>query len=107
MAKQFHLADLFETVAATVPDRIAIRAASATLAYAELNDRADRLAAGLAAQGVKRGDTVGLYLMNSPAFLEGFIAAAKLGADGLNSSQSIHNSDHQTLGPYNWPGWIG
>lgn len=84
MAKQFHLADLFETVAAAVPDRIAIRAASATLTYAELNDRADRLAAGLAAQGVKRGDTVGLYLMNSPAFLEGFIAAAKLGAVPYN-----------------------
>ena len=84
MAKQFHLADLFETVAATVPDRIAIRAASATLTYAELNDRADRLAAGLAAQGVKRGDTVGLYLMNGPAFLEGFIAATKLGAVPYN-----------------------
>ena len=84
MAKQFHLADLFETVAATVPDRIAIRAASATLTYAELNDRAERLAAGLAAQGVARGDTVGLYLMNSPAYLEGFIAAVKLGAVPYN-----------------------
>ena len=61
MAKQFHLADLFETVAATVPDRIAIRAASATLTYAELNDRAERLAAGLATNGVTRGDTVGLF----------------------------------------------
>ncbi len=84
MAKQFHLADLFETVAATVPDRIAIRAASATLTYAELNDRAERLAAGLAAHGVTRGDTVGLYLMNSPAYLEGFIAAVKLGAVPYN-----------------------
>lgn len=84
MAKQFHLADLFETVAATVPDRIAIRADSATLTYAELNDRAERLAAGLAAHGVGRGDTVGLYLMNSPAYLEGFIAATKIGAVPYN-----------------------
>ncbi len=84
MAKQFHLADLFETVAATVPDRVAIKTVSTTLTYAELNDRADRLAAGLAAQGVTRGDTVGLYLMNSPAYLEGFIAAVKLGAVPYN-----------------------
>ena len=84
MATQFHLADLFETVAKTVPDRVAIISDSGRLTYAELNDRADRLAAGLAAHGVTRGDKVGLYLYNSPAFLEGFIAACKLGAVPYN-----------------------
>lgn len=49
-----------------------------------MNERADRLAAGLAAQGVGRGDAVGLYLHNSPAYLEGFIAACKLGAVPYN-----------------------
>ena len=84
MASQFHLADLFETVAATCPDRVAIRAASATLTYAELNDQSERLAAGLYAHGVRRGDNVGLYLTNSPAYLIGFIAAIKLGAVPFN-----------------------
>ena len=84
MASQFHLADLFETVAATVPERMAIIAVSARLTYAEVNARTDRLAAGLAAHGIGRGDTVGLYMMNSPAYLEGFIAAAKLGAVPYN-----------------------
>ena len=84
MARQFHLADLFETVAATVPDRLAIIAGSARLSYAELNARTDRLAAGLAAHGIGRGDSVGLYMMNSPAYLEGFIAAMKLGAVPYN-----------------------
>ncbi len=84
MASQFHLADLFETVAATVPDRVALIGDNARYTFAELNERCDRLAAGLAAHGVGRGDTVGLYMYNSPAYLEGFIAACKLGAVPYN-----------------------
>jgi 3-oxocholest-4-en-26-oate---CoA ligase len=84
MATQFQLADLFETVARTVPDRLAVIADSARLTFAELDDRCDRIAAGLAAHGVGRGDKVGLYLHNGPAYLEGFIAACKLGAVPYN-----------------------
>ena len=84
MAAQFHLADVFETVVATAPERLAIVSTSARLTYAELNARCDRLAAGLAAHGVGRGDTIGLYLMNGPAYLESFIAAIKLGAVPFN-----------------------
>ena len=84
MASQFHLADLFETVARTVPDRIALIGERERLTFAELNDRCDRLAAGLAEHGVGRGDSVGLYLYNCPAYLEAFIAAAKLGAVPYN-----------------------
>jgi acyl-CoA synthetase (AMP-forming)/AMP-acid ligase II len=84
MASQFHLADLFETVAAAVPERMALIGDSARYSFAELNDRCDRLAAGLAAQGVTRGDAIGLYMYNSPAYLEAFIAACKLGAVPYN-----------------------
>jgi fatty-acyl-CoA synthase len=84
MASQFHLADLFETVARTVPDRIAFIGGSARYSFAELNDRCDRLAAGMAAHGIGRGDAVGLYLYNSSAYLEAFIAACKLGAVPYN-----------------------
>ena len=75
MAWQFHLADLFETVAATVPDRLAIVSDSLSLTYAELDARSCALASGLAASGVGRGDTVGLYMGNRAEYLEGFIAA--------------------------------
>ncbi|MBK6802347.1 MAG: AMP-binding protein [Novosphingobium sp.] len=84
MAGQFHLADLFETVARTVPDRIAMIGSSERHTFAELSERADRLAAGLAAHGVGRGSAVGLYLYNGPAYLEAFIAACKLGAVPYN-----------------------
>lgn len=84
MANQFHLADLFETVAATVPDRVAIATDTRSITYAELDRRANAVASGLAAQGVGRGDTIGLYLMNCVEHLEAFIAAIKLGAVPFN-----------------------
>lgn len=84
MAHQYHLADLFETVAATVPDRVALTTDSRTATFAELNARADAIASGMAARGIGRGDTVGLYLMNSAAHLEALIATLKLGAVPFN-----------------------
>lgn len=84
MAAQFHLADLFEIVAGAVGDRIAILHDGGAISYAELNARADRLATALADRGIGRGDTVGLYLMNGPEYLEGFLAAMKCGAVPFN-----------------------
>lgn len=84
MANQFHLADLFETVAATLPDRIAIISDKRSVTFAELDRRTNALASGLAAQGIGRGDTVGLYLMNCVEHLEAFIAVIKLGAVPFN-----------------------
>lgn len=84
MAHQYHLADLFETVAATVPDRLAIITDQSSLTYAELDRRADAVASGLAAHGVTRGDTIGLYMQNGIEHIEAFIAVCKLGAVPFN-----------------------
>lgn len=84
MANQFHLADLFETAAAQIPDRVAIKSDAGHLTYGQFNARADRLAAGLWAQGVRRGESVGLYMMNGPEYLEGMMAAFKIGAVPFN-----------------------
>lgn len=46
----------------------------------EVNERARRASAGLAASGVGPGDTVGLLLRNDVAFIEASLAAARLGA---------------------------
>ena len=81
---QFHLADLFECVARAVPDRIAIQSDAGDLTYAQMDERSDRLAAALADRGIGRGDTVGLYLMNGPEYLEAFVAISKLGAVPFN-----------------------
>lgn len=65
------------------PDREALVFESTRLSYAELNRRINRLANGLTARGVARGDRVAILLLNSTTFLEVFFACAKLGAIAL------------------------
>ena len=50
------------------------------ITYRELKDSVDRLATALADLGVKKGDTVALYLLNSPQYVISYFAALKLGA---------------------------
>jgi 3-oxocholest-4-en-26-oate---CoA ligase len=81
---EFNLADLFESVADAVPNREAIACAGKHLTYAELDERATRLAHALAKAGVKRGDHVGLYLYNGNEYVEGMLAAYKIRAVPIN-----------------------
>ncbi|KAH2776834.1 hypothetical protein KXW38_009839, partial [Aspergillus fumigatus] len=50
--------------------------------HAEVADRADRIASGLARIGVKQGDCVCMLMRNDIAFLESAYAAMRLGAYG-------------------------
>src|SRR5256886_17175368 len=52
-------------------------------AHAEVADRADRIASGLAGIGVKQGDCVCMLMRNDIAFLEAAYAAMRLGAYGV------------------------
>src|SRR5258708_363762 len=81
---EFNLADLWECVADVVPARTAIVCGSSRLTYAELDQRATRLAHGLASLGVGRGDHVGLYLYNCPEYIEAMLACYKLRAVPVN-----------------------
>ena len=81
---QFHLADLFEIVASRVPDRTALIDDRGEISFGDMDARASRLATALYARGVRRGDKVGLYLMNGPEYLESFFAASKIGAVPFN-----------------------
>src|SRR5512136_2624767 len=47
--------------------------------YAEMNALSDRLAAGLAAMGVKKGDPVGIFMPNTPQFVIAFFGILKAG----------------------------
>ena len=53
---------------------------AATVTFAEMSDRSDRLANGLRGLGVKRGDRILLMLGNVVALWETMLAAMKLGA---------------------------
>ena len=50
------------------------------ITYSEILENADKLAAYLADQDVKKGDKIALFLRNSPEFIYTIFAASKLGA---------------------------
>ena len=66
--------------AARHPDSVAVVYGARQLTYAVLNERACRLANGMAALGVGPGDRVAALLHNCNPFLEALFATAKLGA---------------------------
>jgi long-chain acyl-CoA synthetase len=74
--------DAFRQTVERVPDRVAVRTLddSTSWTFAELRDRVEALAAGLAGLGVSRGDTVALMLSNRPEFHLADLAAMRLGA---------------------------
>ena len=55
-----------------------------TLTYRQLNALVNKLAAELYAQGVRKGDRVGVMLPNSPHFIIAFFAAVRIGAVVVN-----------------------
>ena len=81
---EYNLADLWEKVVDTVPDREAIISGDHRLTYAAADERANRLAHFLESSGVGAGDHVALYLTNGTEYLEGMLAAFKLRAVPVN-----------------------
>lgn len=62
------------------PAATAVAAADGTLTYAQLDSRADRLAAAMAAAGVRRGSLVGVYLDRSADLVAALLGVMKAGA---------------------------
>src|SRR5882724_8221394 len=76
------LCEALVTTAAERPDQVALRTPedSPSLSYAAAMERIEALAAGLHGLGVRRGDTVGLMLVNRPGFHLFDAAVMMLGA---------------------------
>jgi long-chain acyl-CoA synthetase len=72
--------EAFNEATERAPERPALVFHGRFIRYRELRDAADRLANGLAARGLKKGDRVALYLVNSPQFIIAYFAALKCGA---------------------------
>ena len=81
---EFNLADLFESVADAVPERLALVCGEQRRTFAQLDATATRLANFLRDRGVKAGDHIGLYLYNCAEYLEASLAALKLRAVPIN-----------------------
>ena len=75
----FNLAVILNETARSAPDRPVAVYDGGELTYAELDQASDRLAAALAAAGIKPGDRVALQLPNIPQFLISYFGILKAG----------------------------
>ena len=65
--------------ARNTPERVAIEFVGAATTYAELDEQARRVAAGLAARGLRRGDRLATLTCSSPEHVAVLFACARLG----------------------------
>jgi long-chain acyl-CoA synthetase len=72
--------EFLEKSARDFPDQPAVIFKKNKIRYKELNDLADRLAAALAGMGIKKGDRVAIYMLNSPQYPLAFYGILKAGA---------------------------
>jgi acyl-CoA synthetase (AMP-forming)/AMP-acid ligase II len=74
----------------------AVIAGDERLTFAQLDEISDRLARGLAARGIAKGDRVAIAMRNCPAWIVGYMAALKAGAIAtlLNGWWQVEELDH-------------
>jgi long-chain acyl-CoA synthetase len=70
---------LLEDSAREFPDQACTIFKGASLSYAEMDELTDKLAAGLADLGVRKGTPVAIFMPNSPQFVMAFYAILKAG----------------------------
>jgi acyl-CoA synthetase (AMP-forming)/AMP-acid ligase II len=80
----FCFADVWEMAADACGDREALVCGAQRRTYAQLEERANRLAHHLLSVGVQPGQHVGLYLENCPEYLEAMLACFKVRAVPIN-----------------------
>ncbi len=80
----FNLADMFEAAVDAFGDREYLVAEGERRTYAQMEERANRLAHYLAAQGIAPGDHVGIYSLNCVEWVETAWAVFKLRAVWIN-----------------------
>ena len=79
-----NIADLAEHAIDAVPDRVALISGDENLTYAELEEKANRLAHYLLDQGVKKDDKVGLYCRNRIEIVIAMLGIVKAGGILVN-----------------------
>jgi fatty-acyl-CoA synthase len=83
-ARTFNLADVFETVVDTCPDRLALVAGEARRSYADLDRRANRVAHHLRGAGITPGAHVAIWSRNRAEWVEAMLGCFKIRAVPIN-----------------------
>jgi fatty-acyl-CoA synthase len=82
----WNFADVYEAVAARVPERVCQVQGDRRCTWRQFDDRADALAADFIAAGLTHQSKVAAYLHNGPEYMETYIAAFKAGMAPVNTN---------------------
>ena len=82
----WNFADVWETVAETIPDAPALLHGERVVSWADFDRRADGVARAVLDAGAAPGTTVAQYLTNRPEYLESVFAAFKVGLAPVNTN---------------------
>ena len=91
------VADLFDQAVEEFPGKAAIIFYGRKVTYRQLGESVDKLATALADMGIKPGDKVALFLLNSPQFVISYFAVLKAGATvtAISPVYTSHEIKHQ------------
>ncbi|WAC53968.1 acyl-CoA synthetase [Gordonia sp. SL306] len=90
---KFNLADVFEAVADSVPERIALSYQGRQISYAELDGLANQVAHLLAGSGIGAHDNVSLFLKNSVEHVTSLLGLLKIRAVPVNINYRYTNPE--------------
>jgi 3-oxocholest-4-en-26-oate---CoA ligase len=94
---KFNLADVFETVADAVPERIALSYEGRQISYAELDGLANQVAHLLSGAGIGAHDNVSLFLKNSVEHVTSLLGLLKIRAVPVNINYRYTNAELQYI----------
>ena len=88
--------ELLRTFCALYPDREAVVAGDERFSFTDLDQWSERLACGLAARGIGKGDRVGIAMRNCPSWIVAYMAILKAGGIAvlLNGWWQSHELEH-------------
>jgi len=92
-----NISNNLESAAFYFPDRPALSEAGREITYSEFNDRANRIATGLLAMGVKPDDHIGLLAPNSADWLTFYFGVLKVGAVAATFSNLLASDEMALL----------
>ncbi|MCZ0911514.1 acyl-CoA synthetase [Gordonia amicalis] len=94
---KFNLADVFETVADSVPERIALSYQGRQISYAELDRLSNQVAHLFAGAGIGAFDNVALFLKNSVEHVTSLLGLLKVRAVPVNINYRYTNAELQYI----------
>ena len=94
---KFNLADVFETVADSVPERIALSYQGRQISYAELDTLSNQVAHLFAGAGIGAFDNVALFLKNSIEHVTSLLGLLKVRAVPVNVNYRYTNAELQYI----------